>query len=87
MDIEIILLKRCCSHGLKSALKLKVFLDSKGHNTAIRAKKPFRYEPDLKKYNKVWTDKIDQQPIYLIKSLNVCLYENEVDGYIKGYKP
>ena len=86
MDIEIILLKRCCGHGWKSALKLKVFLDSKGHNTVIRTKKPFRYEPYLKKYNKVWTNKPDQQAIYFIKSLNVCLYENEVDEFIGKYK-
>lgn len=82
MDIEIILLKKCCSHGYKTALKLKSFLDSKGHNAMIRPKKPFRYEPELKKYNKIWTNQSDQQAIYLIKELNICLYENEVGGYI-----
>lgn len=80
MNITILVLKKCCNHGYKEALKLKVYLDSKGYTTAIHSRKAFRFEEDLKAHGKVF----DKKAIFIVKELDLYLEEGEVDNYIKG---
>ena len=80
MNIIILVLKKCCNHGFKEALKLKVHFDSKGHNTIIHSRKAFRFVEELKTHGKVF----DKKAIFIIRELNLCLEEDEVDNYIKG---
>ena len=78
--MEIIILKKCCGAGYKTALLLRQYFELKGYEVILHGKKADRFKEELSTYSKVFTG----DPIYLIRELNLCLYENEVGKFLKG---